>query len=289
MTQLAFQRTLAAPVSVEGIGYWSDREITVTFQPAEPDSGLVFVRDDLPGKPRIDVSPEYRVAVPRRTSLEKNGARVEMVEHVLSALAGMEVSNCEIHVTAAEMPGMDGSALAFVEAFDAVGCETQNVPVRFWSLREALTRKDSEPGRSRFVSVRPAEKLRISFEIRYGENSPIGNQTAEVVLSPDVYRREIAPCRTFVTQQEAEAFLNAGLAKRATYRDLLVFGVNGPIENTLRFPNECARHKVLDLIGDLALLNGQLHADVSAFCSGHDLNALLVQQILEDGTSSFGG
>ncbi|MBE6427370.1 MAG: UDP-3-O-[3-hydroxymyristoyl] N-acetylglucosamine deacetylase [Planctomycetaceae bacterium] len=281
MIQPGPQRTLAAPISVHGIGYWSDRDITVTFMPAEPDSGLVFVREDLPGKPRIPVRPEYRIAIPRRTSLEKNGARVEMVEHVLSALKGMNVDNCEIRVTAVEMPGLDGSAADFVTAFDSVGYEEQNVPQKQWLVTEAFTQKDPDPTRSRFVSAAPAEELQISFDIRYGQKSPIGNQTAQITLSPEVYRNEIAPCRTFVTRQEADAILKAGLAKRATYQDLLVFGENGPIENTLRFPNECARHKLLDIIGDLALLQGRLFANVRAFCSGHDLNALFVKQILE--------
>lgn len=279
MTHSGFQRTLAAPVSVHGIGYWTDRDITVTFMPAEPNFGLRFIREDLPGKPEIPVCPENRIAIPRRTSLEKNGARVEMVEHVLSALKGMNVDNCEIRVTATEMPGLDGSALEFVRAFDRVGYEEQNVPPKRWNVRESFTQKDPDPTRIRFVSVAPAEELQISFDVRYGEKSPIGNQTAQITLSPEVYRNEIAPCRTFVTRQEADAILRAGLAKRATYQDLLVFGENGPIENSLRFPNECARHKLLDLIGDLTLLQGRLSANVRAFCSGHDLNALFVKQI----------
>ncbi|MCR5162510.1 MAG: UDP-3-O-acyl-N-acetylglucosamine deacetylase [Thermoguttaceae bacterium] len=275
-----FQRTLAAPVSVNGIGYWTDREITVTFQPSEPETGLVFVRDDLPGKPRIPVSPEFRVAIPRRTSLEKGGARVEMVEHILSALTGMGVENCEIHVTACEMPGMDGSALAFVEAFDSVGYETQNAPAKILTLSQPLTVRDSAT--DRWVTAQPATELRLKFELLYKSASPIENQTAEFTLTPEIYRQEIAPCRTFVTQAEANAFQSAGLAKRATYQDLLVFGPNGPIENSVRFPNECARHKILDLIGDLALLGSRLRANVHAFRSGHDLNAQIVQTLLKD-------
>ena len=273
-----FQRTLAAPVSVDGIGYWSDRDITVTFQPSDPGSGLVFVRDDLPGKPRIPASPEFRVAIPRRTSLEKDGARVEMVEHILSALTGMGIENCEIHVTACEMPGMDGSALAFVEAFDSVGYETQDAPARILTLSQPLTVRDSAS--DRWVTAEPAAELRLEFELLYETASPIENQTAECTLTPEIYRREIAPCRTFVTQAEAEAFLSAGLAKRATFQDLLVFGPDGPIENSVRFPNECARHKILDLIGDLALLGSRLRANVHAFRSGHDLNAQVVRTIL---------
>ena len=274
-----FQRTLAAPVSIDGIGYWSDRDITVTFQPSDPGSGLVFVRDDLPGKPRIPASPEFRVAIPRRTSLEKDGARVEMVEHILSALTGMGVENCEIHVTACEMPGMDGSALAFVEAFDSVGYETQDAPAKILTLSQPLTVRDSAT--DRWVTTEPAPELRLEFELLYKTASPIENQTAEFTLTPEIYRREIAPCRTFVTQAEAEAFLSAGLAKRATFQDLLVFGPNGPIENSVRFPNECARHKILDLIGDLALLGSRLRANVHAFRSGHDLNAQVVRTILK--------
>ena len=273
-----FQRTLAAPVSVDGIGYWSDRDITVTFQPSDPGSGLVFVRDDLPGKPWIPASPEFRVAIPRRTSLEKDGARVEMVEHILSALTGMGVENCEIHVTACEMPGMDGRALAFVEAFDSVGYETQDAPARILTLSQPLTVRDSAS--DRWVTAEPAAELRLEFELLYETASPIENQTAEFTLSPEIYRREIAPCRTFVTQAEAEAFLSAGLAKRATFQDLLVFGPNGPIENSVRFPNECARHKILDLIGDLALLGSRLQANIHAFRSGHDLNAQVVRMLL---------
>ena len=273
-----FQRTLAAPVSVDGIGYWSDRDITVTFQPSDPGSGLVFVRDDLPGKPRIPASPEFRVAIPRRTSLEKDGAKVEMVEHVLSALTGMGVENCEIHVTACEMPGMDGSALAFVEAFDSIGYETQDAPAKILTLSQPLTVRDDAT--DRWVTVEPAAELRLEFELLYKTASPIENQTAEFTLMPEIYRREIAPCRTFVTQAEAEAFLNAGLAKRATFQDLLVFSPDGPIENAVRFPNECARHKILDLIGDLALLGSRLQANVHAFRSGHDLNAQVVRTIL---------
>lgn len=273
-----FQRTLAAPVSVDGIGYWSDRDITVTFQPSDPGSGLVFVRDDLPGKPRIPVSPEFRVAIPRRTSLEKDGARVEMVEHILSALTGMGVENCEIHVTACEMPGMDGSALAFVEAFDSVGYETQDTPAKILTLSQPLTVRDAAS--DRWVTAQPAPELRLEFELLYKTASPIENQTAEFTLTPEIYRREIAPCRTFVTQTEANVFQSAGLAKRATYQDLLVFGPNGPIENSVRFPNECARHKILDLIGDLALLGSRLRANVHAFRSGHDLNAQVVRTIL---------
>lgn len=273
-----FQRTLAAPVSVDGIGYWSDRDITVTFQPSDPGSGLVFVRDDLPGKPRIPVSPEFRVAIPRRTSLEKDGARVEMVEHILSALTGMGVENCEIHVTACEMPGMDGSALAFVEAFDSVGYETQDTPAKILTLSQPLTVRDAAS--DRWVTAQPAPELRLEFELLYKTASPIENQTAEFTLTPEIYRREIAPCRTFVTQTEANVFQSAGLAKRATYQDLLVFGPNGPIENAVRFPNECARHKILDLIGDLALLGSRLQANLHAFRSGHDLNAQVVRMLL---------
>lgn len=293
----AFQRTLAASVSLPGVGYWSDRDVQVTFSPAEPNTGLIFVRDDLPETPRIPAAMEYRIEIPRRTSLEKDGVRVEMVEHILSALVGMQVDNCEIHVDSVEMPGLDGSARAVVEALDSVGYETQDVPVPVLTVSSPLFQTPEESiyvhkspisstilsskRKERWISVTPSENFSASFEICYGSNSPIGNQSVSFSsLTPDVYRREIAPCRTFVTQEEAEAFLNAGLARRTTFQDLLVFGPNGPVGNSLIFSNECARHKMLDLLGDLALLRSRLHAHVEAYCSGHDLNTLLVRQLL---------
>ncbi|MDO4585017.1 MAG: UDP-3-O-acyl-N-acetylglucosamine deacetylase [Planctomycetia bacterium] len=274
-----FQRTLAAPVKVEGFGYWSGKDVEVEFRPAEVDAGIVFVRKDLPARPRIAVSPENRLEIPRRTSLGTGNGRVEMVEHVLAALAGMWVDNCEIHVTAAEMPGLDGSAYPFVAAFDSVGYVTQEVPVHGLAVREGFR---IEEHAKRWMEVTPlaTPELSISFEIHYDRKSCIGDQFLHWTLHPETFRREIAPCRTFVTQQEAQQILDIGLAKRATYHDLLVFNENGPIDNTLRFPNECVRHKILDLLGDLTLGGVNFYGHIHGYCSGHDLNVRLVRQLL---------
>ncbi|MDO4574210.1 MAG: UDP-3-O-acyl-N-acetylglucosamine deacetylase [Planctomycetia bacterium] len=275
-----FQRTLAVPVWVEGFGYWSDRDIRVVFQPAEENTGVVFVRDDLPGKPRIPVSPERCVEIPHRTALAVGSAHVEMVEHALAALMGMAVDNCEIHVDAAEMPGLDGSALAFAQAFVRAGFVEQGSRIRPLAIATPFRLGE---GDDRWMTAAPGTgALELSFTLRYVEPPSIGCQSAAFVLSPERFLREIAPCRTFVTLREAEQIQASGLAKRATYRDILVFADDGPMENTLRFPNECARHKILDLLGDLALVGRPVVGRIHGYCSGHDWNVRLVRHLLRE-------
>src|SRR5208337_3317566 len=132
------QRTLLATAAIEGIGYWSGRDVRVGFRPAEPGQGIVFVRTDLPGRPRIPAVVHNRIEMPRRTVLRSGGASVEMVEHIMAALAGMHVDNCEVWVDQAEMPGCDGSALAFVAAIQEAGIVEQNVPRDLFVVRQAL-------------------------------------------------------------------------------------------------------------------------------------------------------
>ncbi|MDO4569198.1 MAG: UDP-3-O-acyl-N-acetylglucosamine deacetylase [Planctomycetia bacterium] len=275
-----FQRTIASAVRIEGYGYWSGEDILVEFSPAPPNSGIVFTRTDLPNVSPIPANVDYLIEVPRRTSLARGGARVEMIEHIMSALAGMWVDNCEVRVSGVEMPALDGSALPFVEAFDAVGYEEQDRRVAPIEIRDVF--ELVAPARKRKIAVSPSEldALELSFEVDYGTTCAIGRQKVQFVLTPEVFRREIAPCRTFLTDREAGKILAAGLAQRATYQDLLVFDSNGPIDNSLRFQDECARHKVLDLVGDLALAGRPMAAKIVGSCSGHDLNVRVVQKIL---------
>ena len=253
--------------------------MTLVFQPAEPNTGFVFVREDLPGKPRIPVCCENQVEMPLRTCLRKGSAQVEMTEHVLSALAGMWVDNCEIHTTAAEMPGLDGSALPIVNALESVGYEEQEPLVSLRTVSECL-RESKSP--ECWVEMAPAtaEVLTLGFELCYTNEPGIGRQSASFPITPEIYQREIAPARTFITLAEAQQILAMGLAKRATFQDLLVFDERGPIENVLRFPDECVRHKILDLLGDLTL-GGAFLADVRGHRSGHALNVRLVRKLRE--------
>lgn len=272
-----YQRTIAAPVTVEGVGYWSGRDVRVEFRPAPANSGITFVRTDLAGQPRITADVEHRVEMPRRTTLQSGGASVEMIEHAMAALAGLEIDNCELRVDQAEMPGFDGSSQAFVEAIDAAGVVVQDAPRRVHAVAEYV-RLGTE---STWIEAWPCSgETVLYYELDYGSHTPIGRQTFQITLTPETFRRELACCRTFVLKAEAEAFLAQGLGGRTTLRDLLVFDDRGPIDNELRFPDECVRHKMLDMVGDLALAGCDLRGRFIARRSGHRLNADLVRTVL---------
>ncbi len=272
------QRTIAMPAVVEGVGYWSGRDVRVEFRPAPPHSGIFFVRSDLPGSPCLPACIDYRTETPRRTNLRFGPATVEMIEHVMAALAGLQVDNCEVRVNGAEMPGCDGSAIPFVRALDAAGIVPQEAVRQVRRVRELIRLGDAES----WIEARPSNcgKTILCYELDYGAGSVIGRQSLEVALSPKYFHLNLAPSRTFLLQSEAAAMQARGLAQRATYRDLLVFNSEGPIDNELRFPDECVRHKLVDLVGDLALAGCDLAGRVLAYRSGHRLNAELIRAIL---------
>ncbi|MEN1679421.1 MAG: UDP-3-O-acyl-N-acetylglucosamine deacetylase [Planctomycetota bacterium] len=278
------QQTLARPAVVAGHGYWTGSRVVVEFRPAPVDAGLYFVRDDLVGAPRVPVGIAAHQPAARRTILSQSGATVEMVEHVLAALCGLGVDNCEIGVTAAELPGCDGSALAFVEAIVLAGLRTQTAPSTPLVVEQPVRCTDGP----RWIEARPAigDGLSVEYNLDYGADAAIPAQWAVAEVTPATFCAELAPARTFVLEAEAEAIRSQGLASHVSPRDLLIFGDDGPIENTLRFPDECARHKALDVVGDLALAGRPVVGHIVAHRSGHRLNAELVGKLLALAESS---
>jgi len=274
------QQTIGKMVSVQGRGYWSGNPVQVRFEPAEVDSGIVFVREDMPGKPEIPAWVDYRVEVPRRTNLVCNGATVEMVEHILAALAGLQVDNCRVVVDAAEMPGMDGSSLGYVEQITEAGIVLQNAPRAVLRISEIVRVGDE----TCWVEARPyaTGKTRLKYRLDFGPSGLIGRETFECILSPGIFASELASSRTFLLLEEAEWLRQQGLGTHVDLSDLLVFGPEGPIDNELRFEDECVRHKMLDLVGDLALAGCDIHGDIIANRSGHRLNAELVRELLRE-------
>jgi len=272
------QQTIARPAAVEGFGYWSGRDVRVEFRPAPQDTGVVFVRSDLAGAPRIAASIAQRTEAQRRTNLVNGAAAVEMIEHIMAALAGLQIDNCEVWVDQPEMPGVDGSSQPFVAALVAAGTVRQEA-LRAQCVIGEVIRLGSAKS---WIEVQPvdAPATILAYELDYGPDSPIGRQRRELRLSPETFRRELADSRTFLLRAEAEALLAQGLGNRATLRDLLVFDVGGPIDNHLRHADECVRHKLLDLVGDLAMAGCDLIGRFVAYRSGHQLNAELVRTIL---------
>jgi UDP-3-O-acyl-N-acetylglucosamine deacetylase len=177
------------------------------------------------------------------------------------------------------MPGCDGSALAFVEALDAAGVVEQGEPARRIRVRRTIRVGDG----TNWIEARPprGDGLSVSFELDYGSGNAIGRQTIRLDVHQDSFRTELAPCRTFLLEDDAKAMLAAGMGQRVTQKDLLIFGPRGPIGNKLRFANECVRHKVLDVVGDLALTGCVVEADIVACRSGHKLHAELARRLME--------
>ena len=258
----------------------------VEFCPAEPDTGIVFVRDDLRGCPQIAATIDNWTETPLRTTLRCADAGVEMVEHVMAALAGLQIDNCQVRVDQAEMPGCDGSCLPLVEALREAGIVEQNAARPQRIIREIIRLGD----RQSWIEARPccSGETVLEHELDYGSENPIGRQRLEISLSPQSFRDDLAPSRTFIFQQEAEALQARGLGQRVTPGDLLVFGPDGPIDNQLRFADECVRHKLLDMVGDLALAGCDLIGRFTAYRSGHRLNAELVRAILDQGEARQG-
>ena len=277
MSLVRMQRTIRRPVAVQGMGYWSGRLVRVELRPAPADSGITFVRDDLGPAARVPARVEYRIDVPRRTNLHCQGVQVDMVEHIMATLAGLRIDNCDVGVDQVEMPGCDGSALEFGEAIDSVGSREQ--------VREVSRLEVTETVRHTFgdawIEARPSHTgdYTVQFELDYPRDSVIGRQTAHAIVTPEEFRREIAPCRTFVLQSEADDMVRRGLGTQVTPRDLLVFDNYGPGDNQLRFTNECARHKVLDVIGDMALTGCEIVGQIVAYRSGHRLHAALAGEL----------
>ncbi len=271
------QQTLRRPALVAGRGYWSGREIRVELHPAPAGTGVVFVRGDLAPPVRIPAALESRVEAVNRTNLVAADARLEMVEHLMSALAGLQVDCCLVRVDAEEMPGLDGSSRAFVEAIDGAGIEDLGAPVDPIVVRETVRVGDDDA----WIEAAPPRfpGLSVDYCLDYGAG-PIGRQELSLRVTPDAYRAELAAARTFISAADADRLRAAGLGLEVSTKDLVVFGPDGPVDNPLRWPDECVRHKVLDLVGDLSLAGRPIHSHVTASKSGHRLNAELAGRLL---------
>ena len=272
------QQTIAGSVEIEGRGLFTGSPAVVRLRPADPGTGITFVRTDQKAPNGIAARVENVAKRARRTSLRNGTLAVESIEHCLSACAGLGVDNLLVELAGDELPAGDGSGLPFVEKLQAAGLAVQDARREVFTVTDTLRVVD---GDRELIALPPlsdeAQELEIHYDLDYGSSGPIGRQRYSVVLTPQTYVREIAPARTFVTQAEADQLLAGGLGTHLTYEDILVFGEEGPIQNTLRFPDECVRHKLLDLIGDLALLGRPIVGRIYARKSGHALNHELVR------------
>jgi len=278
MSPLKSQQTIGKTVELSGKGLFTGSDTTLRFRPADPYSGISFIRVDQPKPIRIAARVENVSKRARRTSLRNGTVSVETIEHCLGACAGLGIDNLDIEINADELPSGDGSSLPFVNALVEAGVCEQQAPRRDYVISEMVRVADGDAELVALPPLNPdAETLEVLYDLDYGNVGPIGRQILSVSVTPEEFVHNIAPARTFVLQAEAEQLRLSGLGGHLTYSDVVVFGPDGPIDNPLRFPNECVRHKILDLIGDLMLLGRRLVGRIHALKSGHALNHELVR------------
>ena len=270
------QRTIAQESVVSGVGLHTGNPTTMRFLPAPPDTGIVFVRTDLPGRPAIPATIDHVIGVIRGTSLGLDGAQVHTVEHVCSAIFVLGIDNLRIELDANEPPVADGSAREFFQALRRAGLAGQDRPKQVFSPSEPLTYRSNETE----ITLAPGPGLSIRCTLVF-DHPMIGRQEADFTIDPDTYSREIAPARTFCFDYEVEALKRKGLARGGSLDNAVVIGMDRVYnkEKTLRFPNEFARHKMLDLIGDLSLLGRPLEGRITAQRIGHGHNINFVRQL----------
>ncbi len=280
MTALRTQNTLCKPATVTGFGYWSGLDVTVDFRPAAMDTGIRFVRCDLPGRPTVPARIANRTQSPRRTTICRDNVCIEMVEHIMAALYALQIDNCEVVVNKAEMPGFDGSAHAFVEALQRSGIQPQGRPRHQLVATETLRIGDDE---NCWIQIEPCDDFRVTYHLNYPNQPQIGKQDFDIVITADSFTNELADARTFLLSQEAQWLLQQGLGQRVSYQHVLVFDEKGPIDNKLRYQDECVRHKILDVVGDFALSGFDIRGHITASRSGHRLNGELIKRLLKHG------
>ena len=263
------QRTLQKSVSISGIGVFTGQETNLTFHPSVADQGIVFQRTDLPNAPKIVASLDSVYSTPRCTIIGNKKAAIQMVEHLLASLRAHEIDNVFIQVFGPEVPILDGSSKDFSQLIEETGVVELKKKKKVFSLQTPIFWSNDQV---QIIAI-PANEYRLSYTLHYPHCLGIGTQFHTFVLSTEEFVKEIAPCRTFSIYEEVVPMIEKGFIKRGGLENAILVQENEVINpEGLRYPNEMARHKILDLIGDLSLIPVSFLAHVIAIRSGHTSN-----------------
>lgn len=273
------QQTIAKPTQLSGPGLFNGQVTNLTFKPAPANHGVVFVRTDLDNTP-VPALVTRVVKRPRRSAIKQGEASVDTVEHVLSAVAAHRLDNLIVEIDGPEVPIMDGSAQPFYDKLTEAGKQDNDAPRKTLVVTDPVIVRQGDA----VVAATPSDEpeMQLLYELDYGDG-PIGRQLVSFDFNRDDYAADIAPSRTFSTQQEAQQAHDAGMFTHLTPDDALVIGPDGkPLgNNSFRYHDEPVRHKMLDLIGDLYLLGAPIQGRIVAYKSGHALNQLLVKKLIK--------
>lgn len=294
------QKTIASEISLSGVGLHTGKKVTMTFRPAEPDKGYIFVRKDIEGSPCVEADANLVCCTARGTTLEKNGIKVYTTEHVLAAVFGADIDNILIELDGPEPPIMDGSSRCFIEALSKAGIVEQDAERKVYEISEIITYSDPETG-SEIIAL-PADEFSLQVMVDFGARV-LNTQNASLDTMSH-FTDQIASCRTFCFLHEIEDMIKAGLIKGGDLTNAIVYvdkkisdetlahlkelfhreditvNADGILDNiSLLYPNEAARHKLLDLVGDLALIGRRIRGRIIATKPGHLANTQFAKKL----------
>jgi UDP-3-O-[3-hydroxymyristoyl] N-acetylglucosamine deacetylase/3-hydroxyacyl-[acyl-carrier-protein] dehydratase len=271
------QKTIKKPIELSGVGLHTGVKVNLKFKPAPLNTGINFIRVDAKDSPMIKASILNVLdqdKSPRRTSIGNGSVEIHTIEHLMAALWATGVDNLLVEINGPELPGLDGSARDFIDALKRAGLENQGVQKKVYQVRSPIWVEQDEA----MLMVLPDKNFRVSYTLNY-EHPMLKAQYISFIIDEDTFEKEIALSRTFCLEREATDLKQQGLGKGANYDNTVVVGKEGVIDNKLRFEDEFARHKILDLLGDLYLLGHPIKGHIIAVRSGHPLNMRLVNKI----------
>lgn len=274
---MKLQKTIKSEGKIAGKGLFGGEDARVVFRPAPDDAGIVFVRTDVAGAVRIPAVAPNIAERSRRTSIKKAEVSIETVEHCLAAIRALEIDNIIVEVNGPELPAPDCSSAEYVKALKRADVVEQERPRKEFVIRKPMS---VSAGDATIYALPYADgALNITYDMDYSGHTGIGRQIYSYRLTPDSFETGMAPARSFLLEVEARQFQARGIGTHIGPRDILVINSDGPIKNSYRFPNECVRHKIVDVIGDLTLLGRPVVGRIVAYKSGHALNQQLVRKL----------
>ncbi|MBN2456758.1 MAG: UDP-3-O-[3-hydroxymyristoyl] N-acetylglucosamine deacetylase [Sedimentisphaerales bacterium] len=277
LENLKLQKTIKSEIKISGKGLFAGKETKAIFRPAAEDSGIVFIRTDVPELVMIDAVVSNLAERSRRTSIKKGSVSVETIEHCLAAVSSLCIDNLIIEINGLEMPAPDCSSEAYLKNLKKAGLVEQKAARKEFVINEPISITSGDA--SIYALPYSDDGLNITYDLDYRGHTGIGRQIFSCRVTPEGFEKDLAPARTFLLEAEAKQFQARGMGTHLGPRDILVIGSDGPIKNSFRFPNECVRHKIVDLIGDLVLVGRAVKGRIVAYKSGHTLNQQLVKRL----------
>lgn len=276
---MKLQKTIKNDGKISGKGLFGGKDVKVVFRPAPADTGITFVRTDIAEPVRISAVAPNVAERSRRTSIKKGAVSIETIEHCLAAVRALEIDNIVVEVNGPELPAPDCSCAEYFKVLKRAGAVEQEIGRKEYVIRKPIT---ITAGDASIYALPYADAgLSLTYDLDYGGHTGIGRQIFSFRLTPDDFERHLASARTFLLEAEANQFQARGMGTHVSPRDLLVINSDGPIKNSFRFPNECVRHKIVDLVGDLALVGRAVEGRIVAYKSGHSLNQQLARKLYE--------